>query len=150
MTPISKIQSSDYFIGKKFNLGTVSFSEEEIISFAQVNDPQPIHINKEAGARSIFKSIIACGAHPYLYFHKIWWIPNTADTFLCGLEINNWKFYMPVYPNQLVNCTLSIIDLKPNTDGKTAAITWKFEFFTADNELMQHLDVKVLHKLPSV
>ncbi len=141
-----KLLTTDYIIGKTFLLGTVSFTEEEIIAFAQVNDPQPIHIDKVAGEKSIFKSIIACGAHPYLYFHKHWWIPNTADTFLCGLEINNWKFYKPVYPNQTLNCTVTITDINPNQDGKTAAITWKFEFFNEEKEMMQHLDVKVLHR----
>jgi acyl dehydratase len=130
-----------------FDLGYLVFTEQDIIDFALANDPQEIHINKEYAQKSMFKGLIACGAQPYVTAHKLAWIPLTKNTFICGLEINNWKFFKPVYADQKVFSRVSITHFKPVSDGKTAAITWKFEFTDSNDELFQSLDVKTMHKI---
>ncbi len=130
-----------------FNLSSFVLPEQEIIDFALANDPQEIHTNKEIAEKSYFKGLIACGAHVYVKTHKEQWIALTKNTFICGLEINSWQFFKPVYANMLIVPVLRITELKPNSDGKTAALTWKFEFFDDKNTLLQHLHVKVLHRI---
>lgn len=134
-------------VGFKISLPNFRLSEKEIIDFALANDPQEIHINPEIAQKSYFKGLIACGAHAYVKTHKDCWIDLVKESFICGLEINNWKFLKPIYADQWICPTLRIVERKENSDGRTAAITWKFEFWNESKELFQQLDVKVLHRI---
>ena len=51
----------DVPLGEKVTLGSYTFTEENIIAFAKLYDPQPFHIDKEAAARSIYGGLIASG-----------------------------------------------------------------------------------------
>ena len=45
------------------DIGSHTFTEEEIIAFARQFDPQPFHIDPEAAKNSFFKGLIASGWH---------------------------------------------------------------------------------------
>ena len=51
----------DIVLNEKAVLGSYTFTEENIIAFARVYDPQPFHIDREAAAKSIYGGIIASG-----------------------------------------------------------------------------------------
>ncbi|HUK05285.1 MAG TPA: MaoC family dehydratase [Burkholderiales bacterium] len=44
-------------------MGSHTFTEEEIIAFARQFDPQPFHVDPEAARHSFFKGLIASGWH---------------------------------------------------------------------------------------
>jgi acyl dehydratase len=46
-----------------FEIGSHTFTEEEIIAFARQFDPQPFHIDPVAAKQSFFKGLIASGWH---------------------------------------------------------------------------------------
>jgi acyl dehydratase len=51
----------DFEIGNVFELGEHEMTEEEILAFARVYDPQPFHIDKEAAGKTMYGSLIASG-----------------------------------------------------------------------------------------
>jgi acyl dehydratase len=53
----------DFFEGQEITLGSRHVTEEEIIAFATQFDPQPFHVDREAGERSIFGKLAASGWH---------------------------------------------------------------------------------------
>ena len=53
----------DIRIGEKAALGSHTFTAEEIKSFARRFDPQPFHVDEEAGVRSHFGGLVASGWH---------------------------------------------------------------------------------------
>lgn len=53
--------AEDLEVGQEFPFGEWPVTEEEIISFAKVYDPQPMHIDPEAAAKLPFGGIIASG-----------------------------------------------------------------------------------------
>ena len=59
---MSPLYWEDIEIGTKRDLGTYTFTEEEIIRFATKYDPQVIHTDPEAAKDSIFGGLIASGA----------------------------------------------------------------------------------------
>lgn len=142
-----KYSYKDFELGKSFDLGTTALSEQEIIDFALAFDPLDFHIDKEAAKNSFFKGLIASGPHIFNLVHKSKWIPAFKDTVICGLEVNNWKFLKPVYANQSIHSTVTISALKPNLERKHAAVTWHYEFSDEKGELVQSLDMTVLHKI---
>ncbi|HEY5239495.1 MAG TPA: MaoC family dehydratase [Rhizomicrobium sp.] len=53
----------DITIGSKANLGTHTFTQDEIIAFGKKYDPQPFHVDPLAAKRSSYGGIIASGWH---------------------------------------------------------------------------------------
>ncbi len=50
-------------IGRTFDLGAETVSAEAIIAFAEQFDPQPFHLDREAGRASLFGGLAASGWH---------------------------------------------------------------------------------------
>jgi acyl dehydratase len=53
----------DFEVGKVFDMGTRTVTEDEIVAFATQFDPQPFHVDSEAAAQSLYGGIIASGWH---------------------------------------------------------------------------------------
>jgi acyl dehydratase len=54
----------DFTVGQVFKpSGRVRVSKEEIIAFAQTFDPQPFHLDEQAGRSSIFGRLVGSGWH---------------------------------------------------------------------------------------
>ena len=133
--------------GKTFDLGITSFSEQEIIDFARAFDPLDFHINREAAAKSPFKRIIASGPHLFTFVHRNKWIPLFGKTVIAGLELNKWKFLKPLYPDQKIHSTVTILSVKPNMEKHYTTIIWLYEFKDEKEELLQTAEMTVLHKI---
>lgn len=141
-----KLNVSDMKEGAEFDLGTVTLSEQDIIDFAKAFDPLDFHTDPEVAKRSIFKGLVASGPHIFTYIHRKEWIPRFGHTVLAGLELNNWKFLKPVYANQPISGKVTITSVKPNPEKGYGAVTWFYEFRNEKEEMVQSLEVTVLHK----
>ncbi|MFN3746438.1 MAG: MaoC family dehydratase [Hyphomicrobiaceae bacterium] len=53
----------DRHIGEMYDLGSHTFARDEIIAFARQFDPQPFHLDEEAGRKSLFGGLCASGWH---------------------------------------------------------------------------------------
>lgn len=133
-------------VGKKYRLGEKSLSEKEIIDFATDYDPLDFHINKEVAQKSIFNGLVASGSHLFHWFYKEEWIPLFGSSVLAGLQLNNWKFLLPVYANQKIEASATIEAIKPSSKRNASIVEWKFEFTNEDNKLVQSLELFILHK----
>ena len=51
----------DFSVGDRFQTGTMTVSEEAVVSFAEQFDPQVFHLDREAAARSFFGELVASG-----------------------------------------------------------------------------------------
>jgi len=138
----------DKFIeGTKLDLGITILTEQEIIDFAKAFDPLYFHTDKEAAKKSIFKTLVASGPHLFTLVHRNKWIPLFGDTVLAGLGVNNWKFIQPVYPNQEIHSSVTLVKVKINEEKQHAAVTWQYEFKDQKGEMVQCLEMTVLHKI---
>ena len=61
----------DIEIGTRRDLGTYTFTEQEIIRFAKKYDPQAFHVDTEAAKQSIFGGLIASGWHTAAIWMKL-------------------------------------------------------------------------------
>jgi acyl dehydratase len=68
---MSDLYWEDIELGAKRDLGTYTFTEDEIMRFARKYDPQPFHIDKEAAKHSIFGGLIASGWHTAAIWMKL-------------------------------------------------------------------------------
>ena len=58
-----KVYFEDFTPGRVFELGSHTLTREAIIEFASQFDPQPFHLDEEAGKRSHFGGLVASGWH---------------------------------------------------------------------------------------
>lgn len=134
-------------INMQIDLGQISVTEQEIIDFAEFFDPLDFHTNKEIAEKSIFKGLVTSGPHIFNLFYKTRWVPLFKNSVMAGLELNNWKFLKPIYSKMNVYCIATVADMKFNSDKNSVAIKWHFDFTNNKKELMQTLDMTVLHNV---
>jgi acyl dehydratase len=61
----------DIRIGERFEIGRYTFAAADIKSFALRFDPQPFHLDEEAGARSHFGALCASGWHTAVIWSRL-------------------------------------------------------------------------------
>ena len=134
-------------VRKQFDFGPVVLSEEEMVEFALRNDPQPIHTDKSFAEQSPFGGLIASGFHVFVAVHKTFWVPLVRSTFLCGLSIDHWRFYRPVYAGMKLLASAEIVEIQPDPEKGRAVVSWRYNFTTESREPVQTVDFTVLHRM---
>ena len=61
----------DIVIGTKRDLGTYTFTADEILAFGKKYDPQIFHVDPDAAKRSMFGGLIASGWHTAAVWMKL-------------------------------------------------------------------------------
>lgn len=62
--PLSELMHwEDVPVGQTRAFGRITVSRDEIVAFARVFDPQPVHIDEDAAKASMFGQLIASGWH---------------------------------------------------------------------------------------
>ena len=116
----------DIIIDEVFPLGSHTFSEDEIIRFARLYDPQYFHIDPEAAKASHFGGLVASGWHTVSVGHRkmVDALDAEADRLRGeGREpgvsgpspgVNSMDFKAPVRPGDTVTYELVVTDKRPS------------------------------------
>ncbi|MFT3816369.1 MAG: MaoC family dehydratase [Rubrivivax sp.] len=59
--PLQQRWFDDFAVGERFEFGAYTVTREEIVDFARRYDPQPFHLDEEAGRASHFGGLVASG-----------------------------------------------------------------------------------------
>src|SRR5690349_6800223 len=57
------LRLEDFSPGQVIELGSRSFTQQEMVAFARQFDPQPFHVDEAAARQSIYGGLIASGWH---------------------------------------------------------------------------------------
>ncbi|MET0544919.1 MAG: MaoC family dehydratase [Caulobacterales bacterium] len=101
--------------GQVFVLGSRTVSKEEIIAFATDFDPQPFHLDEEAGAKSFLGGLCASGWHTCAMVHRL-----NCDNFMNKIHslgapgLDELRWIRPVFPGDTISGTSKLIDLRPS------------------------------------
>ncbi|MBS0517982.1 MAG: MaoC family dehydratase [Proteobacteria bacterium] len=89
----------DYEVGKKYPLGSTTFTEKEIVDFAKLYDPQDFHVDVEAARNSLFGGLIASGWHVCAKLMRLF-VDNYVDkrTALGSPGVDEIRWLKPVRP----------------------------------------------------
>lgn len=99
----------DFEPGQSFDLGSVQVTRDDIISFASEFDPQPFHLDEEAGAASLLGGLAASGWHTGSMVMRL-----LADGLLnrstCqgAPGIDRLKWQHPVFPGDTLSATAEV------------------------------------------
>jgi acyl dehydratase len=103
----------DYLPGATYDCGSVSVSEDEIVSFARQFDPQPFHVDPAAAARGPFGGLIASGWHTAaLVMRQLvdHYLPEEASLGSPGLDEMRWPD--PVRPGDTLRVRASVVEAR--------------------------------------
>jgi acyl dehydratase len=106
----------DFEIGQRFETGSMTVSEADIIAFARQFDPQYYHVDPEAAKKSAFGGLIASGFHTLslsmrLFFDLDIW----PEAMIASPGIENVRFLKPMRPGDTIRCAAEVVEIKAST-----------------------------------
>ncbi|MGZ6125224.1 MAG: MaoC family dehydratase [Myxococcales bacterium] len=108
----------DFAEGQVYELGEATVSEAEILDFARKFDPQPFHVDPEAGKRSMYGGLIASGWHTgslYMSLMVRGLLHDSSSLGSAGIEELRWL--KPVRPGDRLRARMTITSVRPSTRG---------------------------------
>ena len=128
----------DFHVGDTFDLGQISVTEEEIISFARQFDPQPFHVDPQRAKNSYFGELVASGWHTTALFMRLFvdGLLNESAS-LASPGVDNVRWPKPVRPGDTLSARFTVIDSTPSRSRATLGIIRSnCEMFNQHNELV--------------
>jgi acyl dehydratase len=110
-----KLFWEDFKTGEVHVMGSHTFTAEEIISFANQFDPQPIHVDPEAAKASFFGGLIASGWHTCAVGMRF-----AVDTYInAGVSLgspglDNIRWLKPVRPGDRITYRRITLATRPS------------------------------------
>jgi acyl dehydratase len=105
----------DFPLGDTLEMGSHTFTEAEIITFARQFDPQPFHVDPEAAKHSFFKGLIASGWHTCSVAMRLMvdkYVARSASLGSPGLD--NIRWLAPVRAGDTITYRRTIIAVRPS------------------------------------
>ncbi|MDD7363511.1 MAG: MaoC/PaaZ C-terminal domain-containing protein [Peptoniphilus sp.] len=135
----------DYVEGLTFKLSPISFTEQEIISFAKIHDPRPIHVDPVAAEKSRFGGLIASGFHT---FYACWgkWVHTKLDEggVVAGIGMDHLRWLNPVYPHMMLYTTLVVDKIEEKSHGDYGVVHMDVSIRDEMGKLLMEHDAVVL------
>lgn len=129
-----RVHWEDLAPGSVRELGTTSVSADEIREFAGRYDPQPFHLDEDAGRRSLFGGLCASGWQTCALAMRLTvdnLLKNSTSLGSPGLE--NLRWLRPVYPGDQLSLRHTILEargLRKRPD--TGLVRSRWELFNQD------------------
>ncbi len=110
---MTELAFEDLTPGRVFELGTVTVDGDEMVAFARRFDPQPFHVDEEAGRKSIFGRLAASG-----WFTSALWMRRYVDEVLSkavslgspGGEEVSWP--APVFAGDELRASMEVLEAR--------------------------------------
>ncbi len=131
----------DFHVGDVIEVGPVTVSEEEIVEFALRFDPQPFHVDAEAGRRSPFGGLIASGWHTTALFMGMFVRAVLLDSASLGSPgVDEIRWTAPVRPGDTLTGRSTVTDVQPSSkDPRRGTVFTTNEVFNQDGVLVLRL-----------
>jgi acyl dehydratase len=106
----------DFEVGDVTDLGPVTVTAEEIVEFASRYDPQPFHLDEEAGRASPFGGLVASGWHTTALFMSMFVRAILLDSASLGSPgVDEIRWRAPVRPGDTLTGRTTITDIQPSS-----------------------------------
>jgi acyl dehydratase len=128
----------DFHAGDTFELGPLTVTQEEIITFAKQFDPQYFHIDPQRARDSIFGELVASGWHTASLFMRMFYdglLHDVASMGSPGLDQIRWL--RPVRPADTLRGRFTVTDVRTSKSRPGMGILIsRCEMFNQHNELL--------------
>jgi acyl dehydratase len=113
--PVTDRYFEDYVTGEVFEYGQIPVTAAEIVEFARRFDPQDMHVDPAAAARSRFGGLIASGWHTAAMMMRLF-----ADNFLSKVAslaspgLDELRWLQPVHPGDVLRIRVTVLEAAPS------------------------------------
>lgn len=112
----------DMLVGSKFATKGVTITEDAIIQFGLLYDPQPFHIDRTAGQESIFGALLASGFQVLALSFRAVCDTQILTNNLGGNQADDLKWLKPVLPNDTIKVEGEVVDARESSSRKDRGI----------------------------
>ncbi|HEY1608768.1 MAG TPA: MaoC family dehydratase [Paraburkholderia sp.] len=104
------VSYEDLEVGRKYDVGSHTFTRDEIVQFATQFDPQPFHVDEAAGAASMFGGLAASGWHTCSVMMGMLVRNMLKDSTSMGSPgIDDIRWYKPVLAGDTIAMTNTVL-----------------------------------------
>lgn len=134
----------DFHVGDVRDVGSVTVTEAEIVEFAERFDPQPFHVDPEAGKASPFGGLIASGWHTTALFMGMFVRAILLDSAALGSPgVDEIRWREPVRPGDTLSGRSTITDVQPSSrDPRRGTVFTANEVRNQDGVLVMTLKAR--------
>ncbi|HEX6707729.1 MAG TPA: MaoC family dehydratase [Albitalea sp.] len=104
----------DFREGEVREFGEMQVNHDDIVRFASEFDPQPFHLDDEAGRRSLFGGLVASGWHTVAMAMRMMcdgYLLHSASLGSPGIESLKWL--RPVRPGDTLRVRMTVLEARP-------------------------------------
>lgn len=106
----------DFELGEQWPIAeTYEMTRDEIVSFAQKWDPQPFHVDEEAGKKSVYGTLTACGTHIQAVVLKLAQALPHETAVIGALGYDEIRFHKPACLDDVLSLTIECIEKRPSS-----------------------------------
>ena len=107
---MARIAFEDLTPGRVLDLGKVEVDRDEMVAFATRFDPQPFHLDEEAGRNSVLGGLCASGWYTASLFMRAYVDHVLSDSTSQGSPGGNELAWLaPVFPGDILHFQLEVI-----------------------------------------
>jgi acyl dehydratase len=136
---MSLIYLDDLEAGQVHELGEHRISREAIVDFATRWDPQPFHLDEEAGRGSIYGGLIASGWHTCAIAMRMMCDSYLLEAHSMGSPgVEDVRWLRPVRPGETLRGRMTVLESRPSrSKPDRGTIRSRWEIFDAEgNQVM--------------
>lgn len=132
----------DFAPGMTFTLGPVHVSRDDVVGFASEFDPQPMHLDEEAGRASMLGGLAGSGWHMTTLALRMLAEGALAKADVRGLlNIGDLRWRSPFYPDQDVRLAVEIgAQADVPGDADVGAVRFQISLVAPDGRVMMTMD----------
>ena len=104
----------DFSLGEVREFGAHTVTAEEIVRFAREFDPQPFHLDEEAGRASLFGGLAASGWHTCALVMRMMCDAYLLDSSSLGSPgLEHIKWLKPVMAGDTLGVRMTVLETRP-------------------------------------
>ncbi|MBV8657655.1 MAG: MaoC family dehydratase [Burkholderiales bacterium] len=129
--------------GRVFKSGPVTVDVSAVHDFATQYDPQPFHLDEEAGRNSVFGAMVASGWQTAAYSMRMLAESelNTIANGLVGLQIDKLMWHQPVKPGDVLTAEFDVMSRKHSRSRpQFGVVQLAWRTFNQHGELVMSLE----------
>ena len=137
----------DFEIGQSFRTHGKTISEAEILQFAMVYDPQPLHMNAESAKEGIHGGLISSGFQTISLSFSLFFRLGILDKANLGSPgFDELRWLKPVRPGDTIWMEAEVTDLKPSRSKPDRGVIFMDHRTVNQNDEVV-MTVKCMHML---
>lgn len=143
----------DWTEGEVVETRGATVTESQIVDFAMLYDPQPMHIDKTVAEAGQFEGLIASGFHTLsLSFRLFYDLGYFTHSNIIGVGLDEVRWTAPVRSGDTLRCRMEVLELKESR-SKPDRGSMRFKITALNQhgvEVMHFQSISVLRKKAAV